>query len=1463
MSERRGSSSRRKSLLDIMQEVAEAEQSEDLSRSFHENVIDDGNMSDDFEHMDENVFEGDDDELDEEALDIVPSTQGTIFEELEDQEDSENSLGPPVSALDPLYETQEMGTVYEESNENESAEQSTEQYGKDDPRYYYENYDDSQSNVSAENPPPGYAKRRNGSFMATRRSGRSNDSGGDRSVSSLPGVLGSETGSADDGNLNLNARRSSGSAIPAGRQFSQRRSNFYRQSVVGKESNDSNIMDGSVGSNSTSNSKRMASSTLGKLSVRFGGKSVRRSSNRSSLSGENSSNSGTGSMDISTAVDKLGSSGDDWNSTIAAAAFVAATTNGPTTRNTTQYGTGEHVLVFLNLLNHQNRIDDRNDFTISPVNEHGFPAGAGKSESQKQGPFEFLICTVTTVHFDEDERYYTVRRGDTGAEQRADPSVMAPIRDVVGIEMAFRAAKRTRNAEAEMTVREVEEVGRVQRCLQIFTQWPVSFYKKRMIPLYQRARSRTKVVATHLLHGDTGYSFKLRLTGINFLVLCSFVYLFNDVFALSFVSPNFDFGSTIIGLCVWIVLVLELFFEAMIRPKNYGELRSSDKAFSPSTARHINAFHLCFEAAALLLFLPHFPCLFDHERCGDDIFFSGIYGAINSLTSTQGYEQAFGRLILGLTFLRVFGLVRHWKQMWLNNTFEKDASNSRIVRNMLMMGADNSRRRRLSLRKARKKKDDEEFDDGELNEEDEIDGKTNNVEDQDLKNAANVGTALMIVNSHRVLVLLLAIVVVFPAIYAFRRANEVDTELVGLLQANNLDANTTDQCEYLHSAVGAWLSAVSVNYAKQRYLIEADSTEVSVVWAQLLPVRCSWQRDDGVITDCESFPIQNDYACRVWEDAPGPDIATREYFAEELNIRVGALQEYSSNALADFGTSGNLTEFRVESINDLSESVAATFRSLFLLEVSMLLLIMFGLTVMRGDAGRLVLEPLQRMLKTVVRYAENPLSQSLTSNKKSFSPDDSISKQSEAEQLGNYETEQLINAIAKIADLLRKCWGVAGAGIISSNLARTKDGKTVVFNPTVPGKRVYALFGFVAVHEFDVLLRALESQVMVLINDVARVVHDEVYRWSLGDSGQCNKNLGAAFLMVFRIGDFSEVHDRKKRATDVVFNSTMKARQTKAKKRRGSGRGTGLPSGSKRRPTLTKFELGTNGTLQLSSLPGIQSFADRALLGLLKSYAGVHRDDNLLGWKKDFRLGAGVGAFSVQIIYGMDAGWAVEGAVGSEYKIDATYLSPHVNMASRMMSATKQYGVTILLSQAVEELLSKPARSQLRHLDTVFVKGSRVAQRIFTYDARSEGADFFLYDRPADQADVDAEAYSVNIWETDQDLIAMRQHVSEKFMSLFRKGVDMYLSGEWTTAIELLKEADNNMIESVIEEGFIEADVSEYGDRVFDPLSKDEEILAIRNKYGDGACKNLVKYMERRKAKPPPDWEGVRALMSK
>jgi class 3 adenylate cyclase len=53
--------------------------------------------------------------------------------------------------------------------------------------------------------------------------------------------------------------------------------------------------------------------------------------------------------------------------------------------------------------------------------------------------------------------------------------------------------------------------------------------------------------------------------------------------------------------------------------------------------------------------------------------------------------------------------------------------------------------------------------------------------------------------------------------------------------------------------------------------------------------------------------------------------------------------------------------------------------------------------------------------------------------------------------------------------------------------------------------------------------------------------------------------------------------------------------------------------------------------------------------------------------------------------FGLHAGWAIEGAVGSLQKVDATYLSPHVNMAARLETSSKQYGVPLLASQVGSE----------------------------------------------------------------------------------------------------------------------------------------------------------------------------------
>ena len=70
--------------------------------------------------------------------------------------------------------------------------------------------------------------------------------------------------------------------------------------------------------------------------------------------------------------------------------------------------------------------------------------------------------------------------------------------------------------------------------------------------------------------------------------------------------------------------------------------------------------------------------------------------------------------------------------------------------------------------------------------------------------------------------------------------------------------------------------------------------------------------------------------------------------------------------------------------------------------------------------------------------------------------------------------------------------------------------------------------------------------------------------------------------------------------------------------------------------------------------------------------------------------------------------------MGSEQKIDATYLSPTVNMTSRLESATRQYGVSIIMSEQFYDQLSS-SRPRCRRIDCVAVKGSQEALQLRSF----------------------------------------------------------------------------------------------------------------------------------------------------
>ena len=150
------------------------------------------------------------------------------------------------------------------------------------------------------------------------------------------------------------------------------------------------------------------------------GRSSRRS-NLPSVQGHSNSSSVMGNLDNAIASLRNQDSNSEWENVAAAAAVVAATSQGGNVKTRhIQFAVDDAVLVFLTLLNVTNMEDPKDMFTVAPVNKYGYPIGEGTTELEKNGPYSFVLATVKHVHFDEDDRYYTIVRFDTGTEQRAD-----------------------------------------------------------------------------------------------------------------------------------------------------------------------------------------------------------------------------------------------------------------------------------------------------------------------------------------------------------------------------------------------------------------------------------------------------------------------------------------------------------------------------------------------------------------------------------------------------------------------------------------------------------------------------------------------------------------------------------------------------------------------------------------------------------------------------------------------------------------------------------------------------------------------------------------------------------------------------------------------------------------------------------------------------------------------------------
>ena len=332
-----------------------------------------------------------------------------------------------------------------------------------------------------------------------------------------------------------------------------------------------------------------------------------------------------------------------------------------------------------------------------------------------------------------------------------------------------------------------------------------------------RCYQATKRQANLCLNGKKPWMCSVRLTAVNVVVLCSTWYMFSDQVRLAFLPAKSDNALAVVNLVVFCILMVELLFEVFIRPDGYQNLIVSDKAYAPTTVRFINAFHLIVESVSLLCFIPEFYCLFTSSfRCDERMDFSFYNAALIGVTGPTRLDFFYGKAYFALLRFRVFGLVRHWKKMWIKNTFinmrwkgahgffsgsTKPQKLKQILPHNHHHHHHTQKARTEASEEAKKK-------------------------EAVLTNASNIGTALMVTNSYRVLIMLCAIVGLFPAlasISASTSINKTAKAMTDQLQAANklVTNNSNSSCNYMNHTILSWIAGLTPS--ERRPLVSAKT----------------------------------------------------------------------------------------------------------------------------------------------------------------------------------------------------------------------------------------------------------------------------------------------------------------------------------------------------------------------------------------------------------------------------------------------------------------------------------------------------------------------------------------------------------------------------------------------------------------------------------------------------------------
>ena len=459
-------------------------------------------------------------------------------------------------------------------------------------------------------------------------------------------------------------------------------------------------------------------------------------------------------------------------------------------------------------------------------------------------------------------------------------------------------------------------------------------------------------------------------------------------------------------------------------------------------------------------------------------------------------------------------------------------------------------------------------------------------------------------------------------------------------------------------------------------------------------------------------------------------------------------------------------------------SILNIFKTLFIC-----LVLTLGALYFTKDAEVLVINPIEKMIEKVKKIAKNPLAASeirtiQDSLLEALPKKTCFCFTTKPVEPGktDYETKVIEDTIIKIGVLLALGFGEAGSAIIGSNIEKNSE-----LDSMMTGSKIVAIFGFCDIRNFTDTTEELQEGVMMFVNEIAQIIHGVVDKYF----GAANKNIGDAFLMVWKF--FSD---------EFFIEEELIVRNPESKK---------------------AFYV-----------------PDLALLSFLKVLAKVNKDPVILKYRNYPKLLQRMPNYEVKIGFGLHLGWAIEGAIGSQFKIDASYLSPHVNVASALEGSTKLYGVPLLISGPLYDVFSKPVQAYCRQIDVVKIKGMSVPISLYTSDCEfsffsqgkfvSRKKEVFRNKRKNLKRKLEKDNLKPEIlFSSSKEMNLMRKGFTEEFFIVFHQGIKAYIKGDWMNAKEQLEQA-----------------------------------LIIKGK--DGPSLAILAFMSEYEYKSPVDWERSRHL---